>query len=389
MNSGNLMPRDVAPDVLRGFALLGILVVNIPFMALNSQDGAHGTWVQGMANGSAGFIMLSLFAGKFYILFSFLFGYSASYIIKDDRANRPRWAKRSLALLGLGVLHFSFLWHGDILFLYGLMGLMLIPFLFRTEKTLKIWIRIIFILFSTILIIACTSFIVGERLFPDEFKEQFSAQSRLDEVMLGGTFLESVMPRIELWVFGLIGGIFLQGGFVFAAFLLGLKAGRRKVLSGSFENLNLSRMLKLGLILGLPMQITAATIFVRNEQLESPSEAIYFASVAAAFISAPLLTMAYVALILRMIKRSPSLVAWLRPAGKMSLTLYISQSLIASLIFAPWGLGLFQEVDLWGVMLIAVAIWLFLVLVATNVLKKYKQGPIEAVVHRLTASKLT
>ena len=66
--------RDIAPDVLRGFALLGILVVNIQFMGLNSGEGARGDLTQGLANGTATFIIASIFAGKFYLLFSFLFG---------------------------------------------------------------------------------------------------------------------------------------------------------------------------------------------------------------------------------------------------------------------------------------------------------------------------
>ena len=56
--------RDIAPDVLRGFALFGILVVNIPFMALSSENGARGEYVQGALNGSVALVMLALFAGK-------------------------------------------------------------------------------------------------------------------------------------------------------------------------------------------------------------------------------------------------------------------------------------------------------------------------------------
>jgi len=51
------MQRDVAPDVLRGFALLGILVVNIQFMGLHSEEGARGEWLTGAANGTAGILM--------------------------------------------------------------------------------------------------------------------------------------------------------------------------------------------------------------------------------------------------------------------------------------------------------------------------------------------
>ena len=138
------MKREITPDVLRGFALLGILIVNIQFMALSSAEGARGEWTIGLANGSATFIIAAIFAGKFYLIFSFLFGYSSSFIIRDNRANRRRWIKRSVMLILLGVLHFTFLWHGDILFVYGLFGLLLTFFFFRSDRTLKIWSRVIF-----------------------------------------------------------------------------------------------------------------------------------------------------------------------------------------------------------------------------------------------------
>ena len=99
-------PRNIEPDVLRGFALLGILMVNIPFMALNSDEGVRGEYVVGAPNSISAFLMAALFMGKFYLLFSFLFGYSSNYIIRNDRANRGRWLKRCFALIVLGILHF-------------------------------------------------------------------------------------------------------------------------------------------------------------------------------------------------------------------------------------------------------------------------------------------
>lgn len=383
----NAVKRDIAPDVLRGFALLGILIVNIPFMALNSQEGAHGRWVAGLTNASAGFIILALFAGKFYILFSFLFGYSASYIVKGEERNRGRWIRRSLVLMVIGVMHFSLLWHGDILFLYGLMGLLLIPFLFRTDKTLKRWAKSIYSVFTIILIVAVSSFLIGERLNPEDLERETEYASRLDGVMVNGSFLESIAPRIELWVIGLAGGFFLQGGFVFAAFLTGLRAGREKWLSEPFEKLNLKRMISVGLLVGLPIQLLAAAIFIRNEQLTKSSEAIYFSSIVLAFIAAPLLTMAYLSIILKALKSRGYLVTWLASAGKMSLSLYIGQSLIVSLIFGPWGLGLFQKMELWAVLLTAIFIWFALVLSSKIILKRFKQGPLESLVHSASQRK--
>ena len=379
------MQRDTAPDVLRGFALLGILVVNIQFMGLNSDQGARGEWTQGFANGAATFLIAALFTGKFYLLFSFLFGYSSSYVIRNDRANRPRWIKRCIVLIVFGALHFTFLWHGDIIFFYGLFGLLLTFFFFRAEKTLKIWFRIIFST-STIFIV-----LIGALTFISEFllEEDLASStvSTLDEILQGGTFLESIPARLEVWLLSISAGIFLQGGLAFAAFLLGVRLARSSFLSSPLDKAANLKLMKKGLFLGLPIQIIAAVILLRNEQAAEPSESIYLISLFVSFVAAPLLSMFYVGLIRKLVEERPRLVLWMKPAGKMSLTIYISQSVITSLIFGPWGLGLFQDLQTWQVFILAFGIWLLLSYFAAQWLKRFEQGPLEKLVSSLTRNR--
>ena len=377
------MKRDLAPDVLRGFALLGILVVNIQFMALNSSEGARGEWVQGLANGSATFIIATIFTGKFYLIFSFLFGYSSNYIIKGDRANRTRWVKRCFALMALGVLHFTFLWHGDIIFMYGIFGLLLIPFFFRTDRTIKIWTRVVFLVTSAILLVLSALLFVAEQFFTEE-NSQTPINSRLDEVLLNGSFTEAIPARLELWVYGISTGVILQGGFAFAAFLLGLRMARIQFLSSPIDVNQNSKLIKRGLFLGAPIQILAALAIVQNEQSADPSETVYLFALTVSFITAPLLSMFFVGGIRTLVEEKPHTVSWMKPAGQMSLTIYISQSVITSLIFGPWGLGLFQDLQTWQVLILAFVIWGLLVSLATIWLKKYKQGPLEKLVNSLT-----
>ncbi len=377
------MKRDLTPDALRGFALLGILVVNIPFMALNSENGAIGEWAQGRLNGTATFLMASLFAGKFYLLFSFLFGYSSSYIIKNDRANRSRWMRRCLALMLFGAIHFSLLWHGDIIFLYGLLGLLLLPFLFRTDRTLKIWTIAIYSFFTFLLTALAVLSYIGERYFPQENPPEITL-GELDEVMKSGTFAQAIGPRIELWSLGLISGIFLQGGLAFAAFLLGVRLARSNFLSTNFNEGQNAKLIKIGLLVGLPIQFFAAFILVRNEQSAEPSNAAYLGSLFLAFTAAPLLSMAYVGLIKKLAATRPKAVSWMAPAGRISLTIYISQSVITSLIFGPWGLGLFQRLETWSVLLLALLIWLVLVFISHLLLRRFRQGPLEYLMHKMT-----
>lgn len=377
------MQREIIPDVLRGFALLGILVVNIQFMALSSAEGARGEWTVGLANASATFIIAAIFAGKFYLIFSFLFGYSSNYIIRENKANRKRWIKRSILLIFIGVLHFTFLWHGDILFVYGLFGLLLTPFFFRADRTLKIWSRVIFSISFLLVCLIGALVYISERYFPEE-SFQSPTDSKLDQVLIDGSFLQAVPARLELWVYGVSSGVFLQGGLAFAAFLMGVRMARSKFLSTSFDKEVNTKLMKKGLFFGLPIQILAATVLVQNENKAEPSEAIYLISLFTSFMAAPLLSIFYIALIRKLVSDKPNLLSWIGPAGKMSLTVYILQSVITSLIFGPWGFGLFQQLQTWMVLLLAVGIWLILVYFATTWLKRYKQGPLEWLVNRIT-----
>jgi uncharacterized protein len=381
-----MIKRDVAPDVLRGFALLGILVVNIQFMGLSSAEGARGDWTLGFANGSATFLVASIFAGKFYLLFSFLFGYSSNYIIRGEPANRTRWIKRCLVLIALGALHFTFLWHGDIIFIYGVFGLLLIPFFFRADQTLKIWTRVVFFASSTLILLVGALVYISERYFPEE-SYQALMDSKLDEVLLNGTFQDSISARLELWIYNITTGIFLQGGLAFAAFLLGLRLARSQFLSSPIDTKKNSKLMKIGLLLGAPIQIVSAAMLVSNEQSAEPSEATHVLALFVSFIAAPLLSMFYVGLIRKLVEEKPHLVLWIKPAGKVSLSIYISQSVITSMIFAPWGLGLFQDLDTWKVLLLAFGIWLLLVYLASIWLKRFKQGPLEKFMDVLTRNR--
>jgi uncharacterized protein len=354
-------------------------------MGLNSDEGARGEWTQGFANGSATFLIAALFAGKFYLLFSFLFGYSSNYVIRNDRSNRARWIKRCLVLMTLGVLHFTFLWHGDIIFVYGLFGLLLTLFFFRADRTLKIWSWIIVSVSTFLLLLFAALAYIVEYVLNEDLGS--TTESSLDTIFRNGTFLESIPARLEVWLLSFATGIFIQGGLAFAAFLLGVRLARSNFLSSPIDKAANSRLIKMGLILGLPIQIIAAVVLLQNEQSADPSETVYLISLIVSFVTAPLLSIFYVGLIRKLVEERPHLVSWVKPAGKMSLTIYISQSVITSLIFGPWGLGLFQDLQTWQVFLLAFGIWLLLSYLAAQWLKRFDQGPLELLMRSVTRSR--
>ena len=256
-------------------------------------------------------------------------------------------------------------------------------FFFRTDRTLKIWSRVIFIISFLLVGLIGLLVYIAERYFPEE-SFQSPTDSKLDQVLIDGTFLQAVPARLELWVYGLSSGLFLQGGLAFAAFLTGVRLARAKFLSTAIDRDQNSKLMKYGLLLGGPIQILAATALVQNENKAEPSEAIYLISLFTSFMAAPLLSMFYIALIRKLVSDRPNIVSWMRPAGKMSLTVYILQSVITSLIFGPWGFGLYQQLQTWMVLLLAIAIWLILVYLATKWLNKFRQGPLEWLVNIIT-----
>jgi uncharacterized protein len=288
-------------------------------------------------------------------------------------------------LIAFGALHFTFLWHGDIIFVYGLFGLLLTFFFFRADRTLKIWSRVVFFVSAFFILMISALAFMAENLLGEDLG--LSPESGLDEILRNGSFLDAIPARFEVWVLSITTGIFLQGGLAFAAFLLGVRLARANFLSSPIDKEANESLIKSGLIFGLPIQIIAAVILLQNEQSAAPSESVYLISLFVSFVTAPLLSMFYVGLIRKLVEERPNLVSWLIPAGKMSLTIYISQSVSTSLIFGPWGLGLFQDLQTWQVFLLAFGIWLLLSYLAAQWLKRFNQGPLERLLSSMTRNR--
>ena len=371
--------RDSAPDVLRGFALLGIIMVNLAFFSNDPSEGIGKESMSGIGNSIAGFLVFTLFEGKFFLIFSFLFGYSSHYIIGLNGKNSPRWIRRAVVLIIFGTLHFSLLWHGDILFLYGSLGLILTLFFKRSDKFIKIWVTSIYATFSFFLILLA---LLGQ-LYPEPVKSDPIADA-FTQVMQSGGYLDSIPARIDIWTQTIALELLIQGPPVFVAFLLGLLAARKSVLSSESKALPINAMIKFGVGLGLPIQVIAGIIFTVNENSIDRSESTYFWMLVVSFIFAPLLSMGYIGLILKGLEKSKSWLMQLSFPGRMSLTNYILQSLALSLIYGPWGLGLFQKIEFWNSFLIAILVWFSLLLISKFWLTKFSKGPAEWLLGRLS-----
>lgn len=368
--------RDSFPDILRGFALLGIALVNLPLFSVDTVLALEGADLTNPTNASAAFVVMAFFQAKFYLLFSFLFGYSAHYVIKGDKANRGRWIGRSIGLIILGILHFTFFFHGDILFFYGLFGLILLALYFKSEKTVRGWAWGIYIAAGVFFIATTLLAWVGEialaakgKALPDE-----TFVSNLDPALASGSFLDTVMPRLELWLIAAPNGLILQGPLVFVAFLIGVLVARKNGLVEINETL-VNKLIVWGLVIGLPTQMFAAYIFIGNSTGED-SLGVYLASLTINFLTAPFLSAAYLGLLWKISKKLK--LGLLSSAGKMSLTVYLSQSVIFSFIFSAWGLGQFDKLNLLQVSMVGVGVYLLLATLSMIYLRFRNKGPMES-----------
>jgi uncharacterized protein len=366
--------RDLAPDVLRGFALLGIVLVNVAYFATEPLLGATGEWLRGAGNTVAAFLVWTLAQGKFYLLFSFLFGYSSQYVVKGDPANQPRWIARALALLVFGALHVVLLWHGDILFGYGLLALPFAALMFRRDATLWRWAWGTYVAFAALQALLVAGLWLTERT--GEPLDAMGGPTALVDVLRDGTYLASIPARIEVWTATFPSGMLLQGGYAFAMFLLGLIAARAKALRVGGP-LGPRRLMAWGFGLGLPIQALTAWAAIANELGGATSETVAVGAIALNLTTAPLLSAGYVGAILHLVERRPAWIAWMRYPGQMSLTTYLLQSAVLATVFGPWGLGLFQRLDYGVVVLVAAATYLALAGLARVVLGRFRQGPME------------
>lgn len=370
--------RDSFPDILRGFALLGIAIVNIQFLAIDTFAGAESLDFSDPATGVTAFVVWAFFQSKFYLLFSFLFGYSAHYVIKGEKSNRRRWLGRSLGLVLLGLIHLSFFFHGDILLLYGLFGFLLLALYFRKDKTIKVWAWVIYSLTAVLFTALALLTFLGEAILATKGKTLPTEEpiEVLNLALESGSFLEAAAARTELYGAFAAQALLIQGPLVFVAFLVGVLVGRKAGLGEGLKPELMKRYAVWGLTLGIALQLLSAYLYVSNNLSENYSLGVYLVAISINFLAAPLMSAGLVGGLWLLSKRFRF--TTLTAAGRHSLSIYLGQSVVFSTLFSAWGFGLFAQISLLGVVLIAVATWLALSVLAEVNLKYRSRGPMEA-----------
>ncbi len=369
--------REALPDRLRGIALLGIVVVNASFLAI-SADGFTQASVDGVANRLTALLVNTFAQGKFYLLFSFLFGYSASFILRDhSKPNRHRYLRRMLALFLFGLAHAVFFFVGDILITYSIFGLLLFLISRSSDRVLKRW--------SIAGIAVGVFFIFVIASLAAAFPEEGSGLGDLEWALASGTFAEASLARLEALPTVLFSVFFLQGPMAFAAFVLGLRASRVRLLADPSSRIDLWRKLaRWGWSIGLPLQAVAAGMQIGAIAAGTPYSPAGAIGLVLGFTTAPILTAGYIGSIALLLHRRPSFLSFMAPAGRMSLTVYIGESALMSFVFAAYGLDYFARWGAFPVVLTGIASWALLSVFAWLWMKRFSRGPLESMLSVIT-----
>lgn len=370
--------RHRMADQLRGIALLGIVVVNAPFFAISgngyTEDSLGSTfdWLSATA-------VVLLAEGKFYLIFSMLFGYSATFILRSDKPiSRRRYQRRLIALAFLGLMHAVLFFIGDILMSYALLGWLLMWVMPWPDSWVLRVSRLAWLLSAGWLGLVLIS------VWSGDFVAQSTMWLSYDEAMANGTFLDTVRARVLALPETLLTLASLQWALAFAAFSVGLVAGRRRLFAEPHTHVALWRRMALwGVLIGLPLQaVTTALAFTTAEG--AVAEPIALTGVILGFLTAPVLSAGYVGLFGLVCARAPGLFRVIEPAGRMSLTVYLGESVVLSTLYCGWGFGWFGTQGAGLVTVVAIAAWLTLMGLSWLWLLNFNRGPLEALVTKWT-----
>ncbi|MET7332318.1 DUF418 domain-containing protein [Nonomuraea sp. NPDC005650] len=364
-------------DAVRGFALAGILVANIGFFA-DPGYAVNGTMP--IPDGPVATVITALVLTKFYIIFSFLFGYSFTLQMRSaERAGasvRARTLRRCLGLFVIGLAHGILLWIGDILTLYAALGLLLLALRDIRPKTAvvtgSVIVGVLTLLWSGLAWLSTLDPTAGQA------PAAGTAAAARTLALATGSPLDVLSLQLELYP-PLVAMIWIfQGPMALAMFLFGLAAGRSRLLEETGRWWQLApRIQWIGFGLGLPGGVLLALTAGAPGAWE-------LVGLAVSTVTSILLAAAYVVTLLRVIRRFPAAGRALSPAGRVAASNYVGQSVLCCLVFTGYGLALAGRLSPLAVMGVALAIYTVLLWLSARWLRTHRYGPVEYALRRLT-----
>ena len=385
--------RHVILDALRGLALLGIALANFPEFALwtfLSADEQQAMPTAGIDN-VVRYMQYLLVDGKFYTIFSLLFGVGFSLIL--SRHPVSLFVRRMLILAVIGFCRLMFIWSGDILLLYACGGLLL-PLFIRLKDRALLTVAVALIVLPVGLD-ALTEFagIDFARPFYDAWWAEAARQGITEENF--ATWLRDADSYPKMFAFLCQGACermweFVEGHRlpkVVGLFMLGYLIGKHR-LYARLEELPLRKVCFGAFAVGVPMSILYAWSATQGhpwgQTVHSLLYAVSVVPMAAGYVTAMCLWYQLSGQPRLIINYPLSIFNWLAAPGRMALSNYISQSLVGVLLFYGLGFGLGCSFGLVYVELTAFVVFVLQIVVCKWWLRHFRFGPLEWVWRMLT-----
>ena len=385
--------REIFMDVLRGFAILGIFIANLNGLSWYNDDAkVTGPFLLPDWDHKTSFLHHMFIEGKFYSIFSLLFGWGIALQIKKGTDNgfnpMPTVKRRLLFMLLLGFIHLL-IWNGDIVFFYALLAFIILPLRKFSNKTLLITGAILMLLPILLYWLKMTWPVLNT---PAELsiKTGIKLEGALLNIKSEEEFM-NMMHNGNWWdqLKGNIGGIFFRYQYlifvsrvpkVLGMFLIGYVLGR----SSFYKNIGQHKKLVywiigIGLLLGLPANYLLANYMSSSmgEYWQLKTKGLY-QTIAYALGVVPL-SLAYVGLLMLSFKSTAGkkILSVLAPVGKMAFSNYIMHSLIGNFVFLGAGLNYMGQVGPVYYTLFGIAVFIVQIILSTAWLKYFNYGPVE------------
>ena len=356
---------------MRGLSLFGILLANLLIFqyGIFGKDSISVFSLSPVGTGTYQFLKIFI-ESSFMPIFAFLFGYSmikmAEGIERNGAKVKRHLVRRFVLLAAIGLLHGSFLWEGDILFLYGLMGFFLLLFLNRKKKTLLIWGIILFVLSSALT--------YGQIEEPaEDLKRMATYITNTNDVYANGTYTEIMTHRNNedpLNMSGLEVSLLLLLAPLITVplFLFGMYAARANHFSNPVAERN---RYKIGMAILLPLGILLKSVGT----LTSENDWTYVLL----SMGGPLLALGYICAFAYAYTRFSEsiLMRAFENVGKLSLTNYLLQTVICTSIFYGYGLGQFGKLGILNSIVLGLVIFSAQCVFSHWYLKLFRRGPLE------------
>ncbi len=393
--------RVASIDVLRGFALLGVFIMNMP--GFSHSIFAAPAPPKGVFDALVAALRETLFAGKFNLLFGLVFGIGFALQMKrrqgaeTARAGRPGaalarlrpmriYARRLSFLFVVGLVHAMLLWSGDVLLIYAILGFAMLALRRLGDAPLVA-------LIAACLIFPAFAEALRPMLFSEGFEtvaafeyQQFEASNDLEYGH--GSFLDAVREtaRVFDWSWRSPFGLFVYVSFfvqMATGILIGFVLGRRGWPMRSLGDDDAQRRAP-----WIALLVAIGCGLVEGLGLFVGGTGGVFAATLARTIGRASLAACYALAVVQLVRGHPELPRWLRPlrdAGRMPLTNYLLQTALASFVFYGWGLGWWNSVG--PALETALAVFLFVAIqlpLSSAWMARFRHGPLESIWRRFT-----